>query len=87
MIRTIFWELDRAYTAVVFIYILLSWFPMTPGGAVVRVRALLGRVVEPVLSPLRRVLPPVRVGGMGLDLSPIILFFVLLFVVPRLIYA
>jgi YggT family protein len=87
VIRTIFWDLDRAYTAVVFVYILLSWFPMTPGGAVVQVRSVLGRVVEPVLTPLRRVLPPVRMGGMGLDLSPIILFFVLLFVVPQLIHA
>ena len=29
-------------------------------------------LTEPVLGPLRRALPPVRLGGMGLDLSPMI---------------
>jgi YggT family protein len=29
-------------------------------------------LTEPVLGPIRRVLPPMRLGGMGLDLSPII---------------
>ena len=29
-------------------------------------------VTEPVLGPLRRALPPLRVGGMGLDLSPLV---------------
>ena len=33
----------------------------------------LSRVIEPVLRPIRAVVPPVRVGGAALDLSPIIL--------------
>ena len=28
-----------------------------------------------VLAPIRRTLPPLRIGGMGLDLSPLVLFF------------
>ncbi len=32
-------------------------------------------VTEPVLGPIRRLIPPMGVGGMGLDLSPIIVFF------------
>jgi YggT family protein len=36
-----------------------------------------------VLGPVRRALPPVRMGGMGLDLSPIIVVFALqLIIVP-----
>jgi len=31
------------------------------------------RLVEPVLRPIRAVVPPVRVGGASLDLSPLIL--------------
>jgi len=27
-----------------------------------------------VLGPIRALLPPVRIGGMGLDLSPMIVF-------------
>jgi YggT family protein len=32
-------------------------------------------ITEPVLGPVRRVLPPVRLGGMGLDFSPIVVLF------------
>jgi YggT family protein len=58
------------YTVALFIYVLLSWFgdrganPMS---------ALLGQIVEPVLRPVRRVLPPIG----GLDLSPLVLILLL----------
>jgi YggT family protein len=38
---------------------------------------MLFRVTEPVLAPIRNLLPPVRMGGMGLDLSPLIVFLVI----------
>jgi YggT family protein len=34
-------------------------------------------ITEPVLRPVRRLLPPIRMGGMAMDLSPIIVFIVL----------
>lgn len=49
----------------------MSWFPVTPGSALSSVYSLLFRVTEPILGPLRRMMPPL---GM-LDLSPIIVFF------------
>jgi YggT family protein len=52
--------------------ILLSWFPISPGSALAPVFSFLYSVTEPVLGPIRRMLPPLRMGGMGLDLSPII---------------
>jgi YggT family protein len=33
----------------------------------------LSRIIEPLLKPIRAVIPPVRVGGAALDLSPLIL--------------
>ncbi len=33
----------------------------------------LSRFIEPVLRPLRNLLPPVRIGGAALDLSPLVL--------------
>jgi YggT family protein len=33
----------------------------------------LSKVIEPVLRPIRAVVPPVRMGGANLDLSPLIL--------------
>jgi len=34
------------------------------------------RVVEPVAAPIRRVIPPLRLGGIALDLSIILLFII-----------
>ena len=33
----------------------------------------LSRIIEPMLKPIRAVVPPVRMGGASLDLSPLIL--------------
>lgn len=33
----------------------------------------LSKIIEPVLRPIRAVVPPVRMGGATLDLSPLIL--------------
>jgi YggT family protein len=35
---------------------------------------VLFRITEPVLGPIRAIIPPVRLGGMALDLSPLIVF-------------
>lgn len=55
--------------------IVLSWFPMSGNGPMAGVQRFLFGVTEPVLAPLRAVLPPVRFGAVGIDLSPIIVFF------------
>lgn len=38
---------------------------------------LLETLTEPVLRPLRALIPPIRAGGMGLDLSILIAFVIL----------
>jgi YggT family protein len=51
-----------------------------------RLYELLSRMIEPILRPIRAVVPPVRVGGAALDLSPLILIFglqILAAVLPR----
>ncbi len=40
-----------------------------------RVYEFLASGINPILLPIRRVMPPLRIGGMGLDLSPLVLFF------------
>lgn len=39
-----------------------------------KVRRVTHAVTEPALSPVRRVLPPVRFGGFGLDLAFTVVF-------------
>jgi YggT family protein len=61
---------------VLFVYVVLSLImaPYHP------VRVALGRVIEPLLRPIRRVLPPIG----GLDLSPLVLI-VLVELIGRLL--
>ncbi|HEV7651755.1 MAG TPA: YggT family protein [Actinophytocola sp.] len=43
-----------------------------------RVRAATHAGTEPVIAPLRRVLPPLRAGGVGIDLAFTVVFVVAL---------
>jgi YggT family protein len=68
--------LIELYLVVLFVRIMFTWFPIAPGTPASKIERALGAVTDPVLRQLRRIIPPLRVGGMALDLSPIILFFV-----------
>jgi YggT family protein len=61
------------YVLILLAAIVLSWFPLEPGGPMASVYGFLWRLTEPLLGPIRRTIPPVRIGAMGLDLSPFIL--------------
>lgn len=65
------------YLYVVIARVIVSWFPIGPDSPFRPVVRALGAVTDPILTPLRRVLPPLRIGGMGIDLSPIILLVAL----------
>lgn len=60
------------YTLAVLARIVLSWFPQGPGSPLARVEDVLRTLTDPVLEPLRRTIPPLRLGAVALDLSPII---------------
>ena len=60
------------YVVVIFVRIVLSWFPIDPDGPVATFHGFLHLLTEPLLGPLRRMLPAVRLGAVALDLSPII---------------
>lgn len=66
-------SLLQLYTVVVFVRILLEWIRVPADHVVGRIRSVLAGLVDPVLRPLRRVIPPVRMGAVALDLSPIVL--------------
>jgi YggT family protein len=55
----------------------LDWTSvLTSGGGqgVARAREISHRVTEPVIGPVRRVLPPVRLGGVQIDLAFTVVF-------------
>jgi YggT family protein len=61
----------RIYSYLILARIFLSWLPVDRTNPIVR---FIYQVTEPILAPFRIILP---LGGMGLDLSPIIVFFLL----------
>jgi YggT family protein len=65
------------YSLIVFLSVILSWVRLPPENPLVRLTA---KVVDPVLAPIRRVLPDLG----GIDLSPMVLLM-LLRVVRRLL--
>ena len=65
----------QLYLLAVFGRVILSWFPLSQGGAMAAIYSFLFSITEPVLGPIRRVLPVARFGGAGLDLSPMVVMF------------
>ncbi len=61
------------YVLVVFARIILEWIQVPSDHPVGKLRAALSIVVDPLLRPLRGIIPPMRVGMAALDFSPLIL--------------
>jgi YggT family protein len=64
-------QLISVYYVVLFGRIILSWFPLQPGTALASIGSILYQLTEPVLGPVRRLIPSI---GM-IDISPIVVFF------------
>jgi YggT family protein len=64
--------LIQLYLFVLFARIIMSYFPPTPGTTYAQIYEGFDRVTEPVLAPIRAMIPPVRMAAMSLDLSPIV---------------
>ena len=74
---TIVCYLLTAYYFVLLIRIIWSWLPVPRSGPLRVVYEIVYDLTEPVLKLVRGVVPTVRMGAMGLDLSPIVVFVVL----------
>ena len=64
-------SLISVYFIVLFARIILSWFPLQPGTALASIGSIVYQLTEPVMGPVRRLIPSI---GM-IDISPIVVFF------------
>ena len=60
------------YLICIIAYIIASWIPLPYNMTVNRIQRFLYDVVDPYLRLFRRFIPQLNLGGLGLDLSPIV---------------
>lgn len=82
LISNLIVALANAYTTVIFVYVIMSWFPNTVDGVIGQVYRALGAICDPYLDLFKRLIPPI--GGM-IDITPIIALLVLQFVVRLIV--
>jgi YggT family protein len=69
------------YIVLIFIRILMSWVPRVPYYRWLdAILNFVREVTDPYLNVFRRFMPTLRLGGAGLDLSPMVATFVLIIV-------
>ncbi|MDY3127813.1 MAG: YggT family protein [Corynebacterium sp.] len=78
----ILWALLRVYTIVLIIRIIVEMIQsfsrrFSPPRWFVLIAEPMFVVTDPPVKALRRIIPPVQLGGVGLDLSVLVLFFIL----------
>ncbi|HEU0100823.1 MAG TPA: YggT family protein [Mycobacteriales bacterium] len=64
------------FLRLVFEYVFLLARSFTPSGAVAILLEIIYTATDPPLKALRKVLPPLRIGGISLDLAFLVLFIV-----------
>ena len=73
------------YIVAFFVRILLSWFPINPSGFIAALGGFVYTVTDPLIRPLRRLIPPMRLGMVALDFVPAIIVTVLFVLRSRVI--
>jgi YggT family protein len=68
------------YSWIIFARIILSWVRVEPGTGIASVASVVYNLTEPVLGPIRSVIPPMRLGVAALDLSPLLVFLVIMII-------
>ena len=74
-------DLISLYIWILVISALLSWFPTTTQtGVLISVKRLLARLTEPILRPLRAIVPRPQIGGVGIDFSVMVAVILLIII-------
>ena len=69
------------YIWILIITAFLSWIPVRNSqGPLVAIKRILADITEPVLRPLRAIMPRINAGGVGIDLSVFVAVIILLIV-------
>jgi YggT family protein len=72
-VRAIISQLLFLFEIALFGRVILSWFPISPDSPISSIYRVLYQITEPVLGPIRRMLPAMG----GFDFSPIIVILLI----------
>ena len=61
------------FSVTVLAWVILSWVRVSSVHPLGRVQVFLDRIIYPIILPMRRVIPPLRLGMAAIDLTPLIL--------------
>jgi YggT family protein len=75
--QSFIYVLYLVYLLCIIAYIITSWIPLPYNVWLNRIQRFLYDVVDPYLRLFRRFIPQLSIGGLGLDLSPILAILVL----------
>ena len=70
------------YSLLIFVYVIMSWFPMRADGVMADVYRVLGSLAEPYIGIFRRIVPTTG----AIDFSPLVALIVLRYLIqPALV--
>ena len=79
-----FYTVGYIYLLVMVVWAVLSWFPVEPGSSVSRLRHALGRLVQPVVAPFRRLIPPAGIFDVSYMVAFLCVLILTQFVLARI---
>lgn len=65
--------LIQLFSLAVLAWVILSWVRVSAAHPLGRVQLFLDRIIYPIILPMRRIIPPLRLGMAAIDLTPLIL--------------
>jgi YggT family protein len=69
--------LIQLYSLAVLAWVILSWVRVSSMHPLGKAQVFLDRIIYPLILPMRRVIPPLRLGMAAIDLTPLILLLAL----------
>lgn len=86
MIVSLLVYLLHLFVLLLIVRAVLSWVSFSSTGVLGKIERVISSVTEPVLAPIRRLLPTVGVGNVGFDLSNLVAFLLIEFIlIPVLV--
>ena len=75
-LRVLLCQILDLFVLALFAWIVLSWIRVPYDHPIGKVHRFLDKMIMPIVLPIRRVIPPLNLGGISLDLSVLLIFVV-----------